>query len=337
MSMAVSTAAVHGQTESSKGKTHKKAKPGSEVLEEIRAIRANQDKMQAEIEDLKRQVADRDAKLTGAAQVVQETQAQAAAATAKAEEASSSLAQEDNRVKDIQAQVNDQQVATAAAVKTVSDAQTKLAATVESPSTLHYKGVTITPGGFAAAETVVRTRALNSDINTPFNATIYQNNPQAYTSEFNGTGRQSRMAVLINAPTRFGSMGGYYEMDFLSAGVTSNANQTNSYTLRQREAWAKIATNSGFQLTGGQMWSLVTEVKKGINPVPGGENLPNTIDPQYHVGFSFTRQYALRFAQSFGPHNNVAIALEQPQLVLAGTTNAPFNYFFGRRARRVDC
>ena len=327
MSVAVGVPPANAQTGT---KAHKKTRvKESETQTEMRELRESQIKLQAEIDDLKRMLMDRDAKLTGAAQVVQETQAKADAANAKADEASSSLAQEDNKVKEIQGQINDQTVATNAAVKTVSDAQVKLAATVESPSTLHYKGVTITPGGFAAAETVVRTRSLNSDINTPFNSTIYQNNPQAYTSEFSATGRQSRMAVLINAPTKFGSMGAYYEMDFLSAGVTSNANQTNSYTLRQREAWAKIATNSGFQLTGGQMWSLVTEVKKGINPVPGGENLPNTIDPQYHVGFSFTRQYALRFAQSFGPHNNIAVALEEPQLVLAGTTNAPFNYFFG--------
>ena len=286
MSVAVSAPTVHAQTESGSRKTHKKSKtkPVSQVDEQMREMRAMQTKMQTEIEDLKRQVADRDAKLTGAAETVQATQAQAAAATAKADEVSSSVAEQDNKVKDLQGQINDQQVATAASVKAVSDATAKVAAAVESPATLHFKGVTLTPNGFAAAETVFRSRALNSDINTPFGATVYQNSPQAYTSEFNGSGRQSRLGLLVNAPTKFGSMGAYYEVDFLSAGVTSNANQTNSYTLRQREAWAKIATKSGFQLSGGQMWSLLTEEKKGINPGPGAENLPNTIDPQYHVG-----------------------------------------------------
>jgi hypothetical protein len=77
------------------------------------------------------------------------------------------------------------------------------------------------------------------------------------------------------------------------------------------------------------MWSLATEVKKGINEAPGIENLPNTIDPQYHVGFTFTRQYAARFAQALGPKQNVAIAIEESQTVLAGSTNAPSNFFFG--------
>ena len=32
-------------------------------------------------------------------------------------------------------------------------------------------------------------------------------------------------------------MTGYFEADFLSAGVTSNNNESNSYTLRQRQVW----------------------------------------------------------------------------------------------------
>jgi hypothetical protein len=183
--------------------------------------------------------------------------------------------------------------------------------------------------GFFAFEGVYRSRSINSDINTPFNSTPYQNTAQAFTSEFNATGRQSRLGVLVTAPTEWGKMGAYYEMDFLSAGTTSNDNQTNSYTLRQREAWAQASLNRGFTLTAGQMWSLATEVKKGINEAPGIENLPNTIDPQYHVGFTFTRQYAARFAQSLGKYQNIALAIEESQTVLAGSTNSPTNFFFG--------
>ena len=44
---------------------------------------------------------------------------------------------------------------------------------LESPLALHFKGITITPGGFLAAETVYRNRALGADINTPFNGLNY--------------------------------------------------------------------------------------------------------------------------------------------------------------------
>ncbi len=38
-------------------------------------------------------------------------------------------------------------------------------------------------------------------------------------------------------------MTGYYEADWLSAGVTSNNNQSNSYTMRQRQLWADAKTD----------------------------------------------------------------------------------------------
>ncbi len=133
----------------------------------------------------------------------------------------------------------------------------------------------------------------------------------------------------MDAPLSWGHTRGYYESDWLSAGMTSNDNQSNSYTLRMREAWGQAALNSGFTFTGGQMWSLVTEVKHGIDPTPNGENLPQTIDPQYHVGFSWTRQYGARFSQKLGSFQNVALSLEESQTILASTTNAPNNFFFG--------
>ena len=77
-------------------------------------------------------------------------------------------------------------------------------------------------------------------------------------------------------------------MDFLGTGTSSNNNQTNSYVLRQRQIWGKAALKGGFAVTGGQMWSLVTEDRKGTDNRT--EILPNTIDPQYMVGYSWTRQ-----------------------------------------------
>jgi hypothetical protein len=88
------------------------------------------------------------------------------------------------------------------------------------------------------------------------------------------------------------------EADFLSAGITSNNNQSNSYTLRQRQVWAQAALNDGLTFTGGQMWSLVTETKKGMDNRT--EALPMTIDPQYNVGFSWARQYGFRVTKNFG-------------------------------------
>jgi hypothetical protein len=53
---------------------------------------------------------------------------------------------------------------------TVSDETAKIKKDIANPSVLHYKGITLTPGGFAAAETVYRSKATGGDIPTAFNA-----------------------------------------------------------------------------------------------------------------------------------------------------------------------
>lgn len=296
---------------------------------QIRELREQMQNQQAEIDSLKEQSAAKDAALAAAQQSATSAQTVAAAATSQAQTVNQTVQANADAVASLQGTVTDLKNSNTGLALTISETKKDLTDKIESPTAIHYRGVLIQPSGFMAAESVYRTRAINSDINTPFAATPYMNTAQAYTSEFNATGRQSRLALQVKAPTSWGNMGGYYEMDFLSAGTTSNDNQTNSYSLRQREAWLQANTNKGFSFTGGQMWTLATEVKKGITEIPNNENLPQTVDPQYHVGFTFTRQYALRFAQAIGTKQNVAIALEEAQTVLAGTTNAPTNFFIG--------
>ena len=118
---------------------------------------------------------------------------------------------------------------------------------------------------------------------------------------------------------------GYFEADFLSSGTTSNDNQSNSYTLRQRQFWGQAATQSGFKLTGGQMWSLVTETK--VSTDNRTENLPMTVDAQYHVGFSWARQPSIRFQQKMGMFTG-AFSLEQAQIIYSAS-NPNANFFIG--------
>ncbi len=81
----------------------------------------------------------------------------------------------------LQAQANTGQQAVTELKGDVTDLKTNMASTVvslqetqksisEPPTAIHFKGITITPGGFLAAEIVRRSRALGADINTPFNS-----------------------------------------------------------------------------------------------------------------------------------------------------------------------
>ena len=114
-------------------------------------------------------------------------------------------------------------------------------------------------------------------------------------------------------------IGGYVEADFLSAGVTSNNNQSNSYTFRQRQAFAQAALNSGWTFTGGQMWSLVTETKKGTDN--RSEALPMTIDAQYTVGFSWARQYGFRVSKNINNKIWLAASVEESQATITSHGN----------------
>jgi hypothetical protein len=184
----------------------------------------------------------------------------------------------------------------------------------EEPLSIRFKGVTLTPGGFFAAETVWREKALASDVNTPFNSVPLPGASQSKMSEFNASGRQSRISMLVEGKLSDVKIGGYYEMDFLSAGTTSNNNQSNSYTMRQRQFFGQTAWDSGLTITGGQMWSLVTETLHGLDNRT--EALPQTIDAQYQAGFSWARQFGLRFVKNFDNKLWLGFSVEESQATL---------------------
>ena len=166
------------------------------------------------------------------------------------------------------------------------------------PIAIRYKGITLTPGGFLAAETVFRNKAESADINTGLNQIPLPGNSGSQTTEFNATARQSRVSLLAEGKLTSVKLTGYVETDFLGTGISSNNNQSNSYVLRLRQGWGQAKFDNGFTITGGQMWSLATETKKGVENRT--EATPLTIDPQYTAGFSWARQYGLRVSQKVG-------------------------------------
>jgi hypothetical protein len=197
-------------------------------------------------------------------------------------------------------------------------------ATEEGPTTINFKGINITPGGFIAAETVFRNRATSGDINTPFTGIPFPNNALSKVTENNFSARQSRLTLLVDTKVGSAKVSGYYEGDFLGAGTTSNNRQSNSYVFRQRQLWANLTFDNGFSLAGGQMWSLVTESKKGI--ANRQEAFPFQIDAQYVVGWAWQRAYAFRVVKSLGDKFAVGFAIEGPQTTIGGR-NFPANFF----------
>jgi hypothetical protein len=200
------------------------------------------------------------------------------------------------------------------------------------PVSIHFQGITITPGGFAEAAFVRRSRELGADLPTPFNSLTMPGASQSTLPEFFGSARQSRASVYVDGRLQNVELSSYISADFLSAGVTSSATQTNSYTLRLRQAWGQAKFDNGWKFLGGQVWSLVTENKAGIAPSDDNGRVndarPATIDPQYNVGFTFARQYGIRLTKDFNEHVSVAFAAENAQGTLTTHENAD-NFLLG--------
>ncbi len=310
----------------------------AEESQDAKAIRELQEKMaaqQAQIDALTQQNAAKDAALSSAQNAAASAQSQAAAASAQAQSASSSVQADTNAVTAVKSDVTDLKNANAGLATTINDAKKDLNDKIDSPSVIHYKGVTITPVAFFAAEGVWRQHSVNSDINTPFNSIPVPGAVEGHISELNFSGRQSRLGGLFEGNAGSFKLSGYFEADFLSSGTTSNNNQSNSYTLRQRQIWGRAETTGGFAITGGQMWSLVAE--DGTSTNNRTEKLPNAIDPQYTVGFSWERQPSFRLQQRWGDPKTgaftAALAVEQAQITGFTATSAtsgavPTNFFF---------
>jgi TolA-binding protein len=309
------TTSVVAQTPSAspKPKTgrHSSSTAVSKTLQDMKeAISAQQQ----QIQQLQQQIQSRD-------QAIQQLQQQVGQAQSTAQQAQETANAAVPKAEDLDKQymgtlehdVADLKTVSGNTVNELQDAQKRIGG-LESPLAIHYKGITLTPGGFLAAETVWRPHATLGDINTPLNSIPFSGAGQARVSEFYGSGRQSRISFLAQGKLANVNATGYVEADFLSAGVTSNPNQSNSYTFRQRQVWGQAAFSNGWTFTGGQMWSLVMETKVGLDNRT--EALPMQIDAQYTAGLSWTRQYGFRATKNFNNKAWIGFSVENAQTLL---------------------
>lgn len=187
-------------------------------------------------------------------------------------------------------------------------------------------GVNLKFGGFTEFATIFRTRNEVADVNSDFNTGLpLPNNPQSHERETRFSARQSRISGLVTGDVdKDTHLAAYIESDFLSAAVTSNSRESNSYSLRVRHAYATVdLDNIGFHFLGGQSWSLLTTNTFGI--IPRTEQIPLVIDAQYIPGFNWARTPQARFVENFGDNIWGGLSLESPQAVIAGVAPASLN------------
>jgi TolA-binding protein len=293
------------------------------VESQIESLRED---MQTQIQQLKQQLSDRDQQLQQAQQAAAAAQAAAAQAQQQAQQQATTVTENTQAVSNLQGAVTDLKSSNASLTTTLQSDQEKVQKQINNPDAIHFKGVTLSPtNSYLAGETVYRTHATASDIPTPFSSLPYEHADAYSLSEFYGTARQSRIALMAEGKAGTTTLRGYYEADWLGTGVSSNNNESNSYVLRERVLWGQAALSNGWAFTGGQLWSLATEDKVGISNLSGDVLTPQTIDPNYVPGFVWERQYGFRVTKTM-QHMAFGIAAENPQLLYTATLagNTPY-------------
>ena len=133
-----------------------------------------------------------------------------------------------------------------------------------------------------------------------------------HLSETNFTAQNSRIGFRVDSTVLGAKVLGYLETDFLFNNDSNRYQITsNSAALRLRNYFVDIEKN-GFEVLGGQDWSLLTPNRKGLSPLPSDIFYTQNMDTNYQVGLVWTRAPQFRFIAH--PNENVAfgVALENP-------------------------
>jgi len=202
------------------------------------------------------------------------------------------------------------------------DQQKKLDPERSSPPALRYRGVTLVPGGFFAGEALYRAHAENADINTSWSSIPYDAQTMSHLTEFRASSRQTRLSLRATGLAGSATLTGYFETDFLASGTGASETQTNGYSNRIRQLWGRAQFADGWTLAAGQMWSLLTMNRVGIENLT--EFAPAMIDATTLPGFDYARQTSFRVTRSFANYKTtVAFAAENAATVGVTPANVP--------------
>jgi hypothetical protein len=311
-------------TTAKKHRTAAKRSTGPSVSEQLEQLRQSMEQQNQQIQALQQQVQQRDSTIQQLQQSVSQAQS---AATQAQQAAQTATSQNQQQLQSVQTDLADLKTVNTNSMATLQETQKRIV-DVEHPTALHYKGVTITPGGFIAAETMWRQHNESADVISSFNGIPYDGSINSQLTEFRFTGRQSRVSLLAEGKLGNVKLSGYWETDFLGAAPTANENQSNSFNLRQRQLFAQAAFSNGWTVSAGQMWSLWTSDKKGIENRQ--EWVPATIEAQYVVGYDFARLAEFRVTKNFSDKLAFAVAIDNPEMLNPGCpVTCPAVFGFG--------
>jgi hypothetical protein len=298
-----------------KSKTHHvskkdraKAEPTA-TAEDIRQLKELIQAQQEQINQLRQQAAQRDQQTQQSLTTAQQT---AAAAQDKAAATATAVADANAKVDTVQSDVAGLKTTVSNTVVAVQKDE-KRVGDLEVPAYVHYKGINLTPGGYAQFATIYRTHNANSD--TPDNYGVFplSGSANSKVDEFRASGRASRLWLKAEGAANGMKFLGYFESDFLGTTPNASESQTSSFAPRLRLAFGNVDLPGGWSVAGGQNWSLLQTTRRGIDPL--SEWVPSLIDNSYTTGFSYARQGSIRVVKSINKQTWIGVAAENPETV----------------------
>lgn len=282
-----------GSEPQGKKKTAKKP-AGPNVSQQLQQMKDQLNGQQQQINQLQQQLQQSNQQLQ---QAQQQLQSGVSAASQQAQTAAQQAAAAQDTASSLNSQVADLKTTTATTTQLVQTTQKEVRA-LQAPASIAYKGLKLTPGGFAEGTMFERQRNQNGDIFTQFSTLPLNGNINSGIREFRGSARLSRLQLLAEGKAGNTKITSFFAGDFMGVSPVSNYQETNSWVFRVREAWGQVATPSGFTFTGGQMWSLNTLFRKGIDNRT--QYLPMDEEFGIVVGFNYLRQMGFRMTKTFG-------------------------------------
>ncbi len=139
----------------------------SENLEKLDQLSKGYRELQQQVDTLQKEMAARDAELSEARKDAAEAKAKAADTKQKMDTAQKAVGPDGANIAALQTAVTDLRN-TSTSLTTTLETEQQATRKLENPEALHYRGITLKPGGFLAGETVNRQRGTASDVNTPY-------------------------------------------------------------------------------------------------------------------------------------------------------------------------
>ena len=181
--------------------------------------------------------------------------------------------------------------------------------------------VDITPIGFMDFTAVSRDANAGSGIATNFGAVPFSNTVSGNLHEHQFGAQNSRLGLRFDTKVKAATLLGYLETDFLGIVPGNVAVSANSDTLRLRLFWADLRKGK-FEFLAGQSWSLLTPNRKGLSPLPGDLFVTQVVDPNLHVGLTWTRSPQLRFIYHPSETVQLGVSVEASEQFAGGASGS---------------